>query len=669
MSIPLEKKENISIRSQSKDTILLKRILYQVGCFCIYLFFGTLVLFIIAQFLPDSPYQVSSENVNYETYSEQYGLGQSKLDQFFKFLILLLSGNWGNSQVVYSGIPISELISSSLPKSLEICFIAVFLALPISILFGWLASKYKDSLGDRCISFISKFNFGVPLFVFGLLFQYFFVIQTEIFPFATNYNSPRLELEYITSKITGFRILDSILTGNGEMLKDTILHLVMPCFLLSLLFISIMVPAIRRVFLNLKEKNQEKGLLDQTSMHAFNFGVIVLGLLMIEATFNLRGLEMNFIYGLITMDVFVTIVSIFILLIVFVILNFVINLGTLLIFSFAIPERMLISPPIENEIAGKEPENLPITENSGFPDISTNLTSQTHSLSPNIPKHQYGFVSYLKKPSIIIGIILLSYAIILAIRAPLMFDETTIMGAFTDVIPYGPADAQHPLGTGKFGRDILAGTLFGIRNLLTISVSVAFMAFVIGSPIGFVSGYLGGKVGKFFMVCGNIFMLIPLIILRLSSIVSSTFESTSEIIFLSIFSTIIFSQLTRNLVLNHISPNDKILKTNALIKELLPKIIGLFFYLCTFIALLHSCISYLGYSDPLSADLGGWISNGRDGMYSAIWAIKWPGLGIFLVSSSFLFLSHGLSFPPRIYSFREFTKEEEPILTEIPQVN
>src|SRR5690554_3868294 len=57
-----------------------------------------------------------------------------------------------------------------------------------------------------------------------------------------------------------------------------------------------------------------------------------------------------------------------------------------------------------------------------------------------------------------------------------------------------PPSAAHPLGTDELGRDLLSRLIYGARISLTIGILAEGTALVIGSVIGALAGYLGGRV-------------------------------------------------------------------------------------------------------------------------------------------------------------------------------
>nr|WP_294578102.1 ABC transporter permease [uncultured Thomasclavelia sp.] len=67
----------------------------------------------------------------------------------------------------------------------------------------------------------------------------------------------------------------------------------------------------------------------------------------------------------------------------------------------------------------------------------------------------------------------------------------------------------HPMGTDKFGRDILVRVMYGGRISLTVGVVAAFIALCIGVLYGGVAGYFGGKVDMLMMRFVDMMYSIP----------------------------------------------------------------------------------------------------------------------------------------------------------------
>jgi peptide/nickel transport system permease protein len=79
-----------------------------------------------------------------------------------------------------------------------------------------------------------------------------------------------------------------------------------------------------------------------------------------------------------------------------------------------------------------------------------------------------------------------------------------------------PPSLDHFMGTDKFGRDIFSRVLHGGQVSLSVGAFVTLMAILLGSPIGLVAGYFGGKVDTVLMRLSDVFLAFPPLLLPIS---------------------------------------------------------------------------------------------------------------------------------------------------------
>lgn len=118
----------------------------------------------------------------------------------------------------------------------------------------------------------------------------------------------------------------------------------------------------------------------------------------------------------------------------------------------------------------------------------------------------------LKNRFLTIGLALLLFLFLVSVLEPLLV--RLIIG---DVSPlatgtYGlfePMSAVHPLGTDRYGRDVLALLLVGTRYSLTIGVLAGLIGTVIGSVVGLIAGFYGGWVDTVLRTITDMILVIP----------------------------------------------------------------------------------------------------------------------------------------------------------------
>ncbi|HZQ71397.1 MAG TPA: ABC transporter permease [Burkholderiales bacterium] len=79
-----------------------------------------------------------------------------------------------------------------------------------------------------------------------------------------------------------------------------------------------------------------------------------------------------------------------------------------------------------------------------------------------------------------------------------------------------PPDAHHWLGTDSFGRDVLSRIIYGSRTAMTVGLGASLLGASIGSLIGVVSAYFGGRVDLLLQRVLDVFFAFPVIVLALA---------------------------------------------------------------------------------------------------------------------------------------------------------
>ncbi len=123
--------------------------------------------------------------------------------------------------------------------------------------------------------------------------------------------------------------------------------------------------------------------------------------------------------------------------------------------------------------------------------------------------------------------------------------ETGGFGVFLD------PNRENPLGTDRYGRDVLSLVLLGLPNTLLVAAIAGSISTVIGVVVGFVAGYKGGKADAFMRTVTDMFLVIPSLplLLILSSYVKRVTILQLALI-LSVFSWSFAARVIRSQVLS-----------------------------------------------------------------------------------------------------------------------
>jgi peptide/nickel transport system permease protein len=113
--------------------------------------------------------------------TQELGLDQSVLVQYFSFLGNALSGDFGRS-VTAGNQPALQLVLARLPASLSLAGVALVFTMAIGILFGVLAAVRHNSLVDVAARLIALIGQSVPSFWLGIVLMYIFAVQLGWLP-------------------------------------------------------------------------------------------------------------------------------------------------------------------------------------------------------------------------------------------------------------------------------------------------------------------------------------------------------------------------------------------------------------------------------------------------------------------------------------------------------
>lgn len=148
----------------------------------------------------------------------QYGLDQPLWVQYWNWISHVLQGNFGDSFVDHQ--PVMADIGARAPATIELFVVGLLFALVVAVLLGVFSAVRQYSLTDYVVTVLSYFGIAMPVFFFGLVLQEIFAVQLGWFP----------DLGRASVDQTGFTAL--------EVFEDYAVHLVLPVFMFSLLFIA-----------------------------------------------------------------------------------------------------------------------------------------------------------------------------------------------------------------------------------------------------------------------------------------------------------------------------------------------------------------------------------------------------------------------------------------------
>lgn len=253
---------------------------------------------------------------------------------------------------------------------------------------------------------------------------------------------------------------------------------------------------------------------------------------------------------------------------------------------------------------------------------------------------------------LMVGAVLLAFAVCLAIAAPLAapYDPVAQDAAARLASP----SLVHPFGTDNYGRDILSRVIWATRVDLQLSFFGVVFPFAIGTVLGTVAGYFGGVIDSVFMRIVDIILAFPFLVLMLAIITILGPGLRSFYVAMALVGWVSYARLVRAQILV-LKTSDFALAARSLgfsharimFRHLLPNALAasIVFTMSDAVLVLLSgaAISYLGLGvQPPTAEWGIMVAEGQAFITRAWWIPTFPGLAIVCLAFAFSLLADGL---------------------------
>ena len=246
--------------------------------------------------------------------------------------------------------------------------------------------------------------------------------------------------------------------------------------------------------------------------------------------------------------------------------------------------------------------------------------------------------------------LLIICAIFADVIAPFPYDETSLPERRVPPAWVEGGSTKHFLGTDTLGRDVLSRAVYGARVSLSVSLLAIVITASVGTVLGIISGYTGGRVDAFIMRITDMAMSFPPLLLAILIAVSLGPGFFTVIFALSILGWSGYARIIRGEALR-IRNSDFIAQAQVIgvspwrimLRHIFPNIqnvliIGVTLSVGSMI-LAESAMSYLGIGiPPPMPSWGSMVADGRNDLDRAWWISAFPGIAIGLVVMSGNFL-------------------------------
>lgn len=272
-----------------------------------------------------------------------------------------------------------------------------------------------------------------------------------------------------------------------------------------------------------------------------------------------------------------------------------------------------------------------------------------------------GYLWYLKRFSrhrlAMTGVVVLGLFVMVSVLAPLMAPHDPYEQNVDRRLEPGfwAGNWEYPLGFDRVGRCILSRIIYGGRLTLSMGLISIGLAGVLGTTIGVISGFFGGKVDLIIMRLVDIILNFPTLILALAISAALGSGIDKAMLAVGIAYTPLVARVVRGSVLSvkerTFIEAAKVAGTcnrRIIMKHVLPNIAGptvVYLSICLADGILYAAsLGFLGLgAQPPQAEWGTMLGQGRDFLLLGVWwMVMFPGLAILLTVLSLNAIGDGL---------------------------
>ena len=208
----------------------------------------------------------------------------------------------------------------------------------------------------------------------------------------------------------------------------------------------------------------------------------------------------------------------------------------------------------------------------------------------------------------------------------------------------GADGRAHLLGTDHLGRDVLSRVIHGSRVSLVVGFSAVAVGGLLGSTVGLLAGFGGGRLDGVIMTVADAQLAFPFILLAIGIIAVLGPSFPTLIVVIGLSGWVSYARILRSQVLV-LRSREFVDAIHALggsvgrvvLRHILPNVLSTLVVIATLelarAIVLEATLSFLGLGiQPPTPSWGGMIQEGREYLDTAWWISTFPGLVLMLTS-------------------------------------
>jgi peptide/nickel transport system permease protein len=220
-------------------TYIFKRLLYLIPV----LIGVTILVFVISHAIPGDPARMmagqKASRQAVENLRRSMGLDRPLPEQYLRYLVGLLRGDLGRS--IRNQRPVADDLKDFFPATLELTLASMVLCLAVGLPLGIISAVRRNRPIDHVSRVFSVFGVSMPVFWLGLMLLLLFYRNLGWLP-----GSGRLDVAVDPPvHVTGLYLIDTVLEGSWSKFGNAVLHIMLPAFCLSYVYLAIITRIVR----------------------------------------------------------------------------------------------------------------------------------------------------------------------------------------------------------------------------------------------------------------------------------------------------------------------------------------------------------------------------------------------------------------------------------------
>lgn len=208
-----------------------------------------IIVFVLMRLVPGDPIQImfgeeSFTEAQRDAIRAEYGFDKPLVVQFLLFFFNLFRGDLGVS--LYYKAPVAELVAPAVLATVELTLAATIVAIIVGTPIAIISALQQGKAVDKAGSAVALFGISMPSFWLGILLILVFSVHLGMFPTGGRTGVP-------VPNVTGLILLDSIIAGNPDAIKSSLMHLALPSITLGAAVAATLVRVLRAGLIEVKQ--------------------------------------------------------------------------------------------------------------------------------------------------------------------------------------------------------------------------------------------------------------------------------------------------------------------------------------------------------------------------------------------------------------------------------